>query len=179
MKSNLTHEIEDCQLFCTITLPKTCYRKGPVKQAEIMLRHLKQIFLNYFDFMDGALELTNKGNVHAHFLGKYKEGFFEKLEFKDEFAKHRAYMLAIMSALKKFSIVDVQIAKDKNKIIEYYNKDIDVTAKIIERNPKFTFRKSFVLMPSETLDQIAQQPKEVCTSCLDWEINIINDSFKK
>jgi len=129
--------------------------------------------------MYGSLEITNKGNVHAHFLGKYREDLFGDLKFNNAEAKHVASAKIISANLKTKSICDVQVAKDKQKVHDYIMKDIDVTTHIIGRSPTYQFPIKSNMKPSETLEQITTQQKEVCTSCLDWEINIINDSFKK
>jgi len=172
--------IDDCQLFVTITLPPRYYRKSVQKQADIMLNYLKFIQVNLFDYMEGALELTLKGNVHAHFLGKYKEGFFDGIPFKNDKAKHTAYITAIKTSLNKFSLNDVQIIKSKEWVSGYCGKDYLVSEKILERKPTFKFPTEQMLKKiNHTIEDIKQEPKEICTSCLDWEINIINDSFKK
>lgn len=185
--------IDQYELFVTVTLPKSCYRKSPEIQAQIMKRYLHQVHSNYFEEITGCYELTLKGNVHAHFFGIYRKGLFEGIEFQNKKAQNNANIKLIFSQLKRYSISDVQAIKNHDQLYTYLNKELNVTAQIIKQKPTFMISnkkiEEAVLKRNPTLNQmlemtetnvkpngVAQTTKETSTCCLDWDIKICNNN---
>ncbi len=130
--------LDGYDMFVTVTLPKTHYRKGARKQSEVMDMLLKKIGNSYAESFVGAMELTVKGNVHAHLIFKCRE-LFPDIKFKDNAARLRAHVTMLSSCLKHYSICDVQIIKNMSNVDKYVRKDVDITSKIIGRNAYIRF----------------------------------------
>lgn len=143
--------ISRCPLFVTITLPKSCHRKGPKKQKEIMERHLRLIFSNYAESAIGVYELTMKGNIHAHMFFQPRS-FFDEIEFSTERAKLEAIVKLLSSELKRYSISDIQIIKNQANVYKYLIKEIHVTKQILQSKACFEYQR-YIYRTEEELAQ--------------------------
>lgn len=117
-------EAKRCPYFCTITLPKCHYRKGAIKQCEVMDKLLKRIGENYFEFAFGCYEITLKGNIHAHIICKLREGV--------QLRSNMASAKMMSSFLKSYSNCDFQCIKNLENILTYIYKDIEDTHNILQ-----------------------------------------------
>lgn len=101
--------------FITITLPPRFYKKKVVDQILILKQALKSYSENFFDRLEGKVEVTSKCNAHFHGMGVFREQGTEsaavaKLKFLDH--------------AREFSRVDVQIIKNFQNVQEYIEKDV-------------------------------------------------------
>lgn len=122
------------EFFVTITLPKRFYRKKAENQVPIMLNALKEYSLNFWDTCEGKMELTRKSNIHFHGIITYR---------KDQQQENFVH-LSFLNECKKFSMVDCQIIKDKDKVLQYINKDIKQTmfvTKLSEKRLSYNYKR--------------------------------------
>lgn len=108
--------------FITITLPPRFYKKKAVDQTLIMKRALTSYSENFFDELEGIMELTAKCNIHFHGMVNFRESSAESAEV----AK-----LKFLDAAKEFSRVDVQKIKDREHVRDYIQKDLINTQKVL------------------------------------------------
>lgn len=117
----------DNLLFVTITLPVCCYRKSCPKQAGIMKRFINRQIKPYSIKIYGVLEVTQKGNVHAHLIvypqtTSVIKNIYDACKF-----------FSVM--LKTFSICDVQKLRKLDKCLAYLFKEVELTRSLIRENP--------------------------------------------
>lgn len=120
--------------FITITLPKCHYKKGALKQSEVMDNMFRRIAANLFEEAYVSYELTLKGNIHAHAVIKVRE-FFEGITFDNEQAQDNANIKILSQALKQYSNSDVQRIKNVENVYKYLYKEIDITQRILGKSP--------------------------------------------
>lgn len=113
--------------FITITLPKCYYKKPVLKQKEAMDRLIHR-FCGLFEVnrAQGCYELTKQSNIHAHMAGtiKMEDGFNENEQ-----------LILIRSILKHFpSIVNVQIIKNHDNVLNYILKDTKLTTQAFKQD---------------------------------------------
>lgn len=126
-------QLKGLDFFCTITLPKRFYRRRPTAQYKVMDNIMKHIANNYLEEAYGCYELTQKGNIHSHWICRPKDTYLNE---------NPRVTVALMSALlKQYSNCDFQLIKNKENTLQYIYKDKDETIKVLENvNPVRSIR---------------------------------------
>ncbi len=144
------------EFFLTMTLPKRYYRKKAANQIPIMRQALKLYAENFFDTCYGKMELTNKCNVHFHGIITYRK------DQDEESAMH----LKFLDACKSYSITDCQIVKDREKVMDYINKDVIQTMKVTQLNERgisYIYTRVTVL---DTYNSVISQNRAFVNKCV-------------
>lgn len=132
--------------FITITIPPRYYRRTAMNQFKATKPTIKNILNSFFRTAIVVAELTERGNIHYHILGNFKE----------HEGSQRVYKIGFIDSLKKFARTDCQIAKQPMVAMRYLTKDLNVTAPIIEDLPYILHKERATGTP-HTVMEILQE----------------------
>lgn len=109
--------------FVTITLRPKAYKYNANRQHLMMRELLREIGDCFWDQCEGAVELTDKGNIHFHGLCIFINAGSDD--------RDRTNRLAFINYMKKISRIDIQRPHDIEKVQEYIKKDLHITAAVM------------------------------------------------
>lgn len=117
----------------TVTLPPSFYKIKAMKQLPVLKQALSLYAINFFDFLEGYFELTQKGNVHFHGCGIFRH---QECESQD------IARMKFIDNIRVYSRTLVELPKTHmKKWMDYAMGDIKITAQVMECSPKLLHYK--------------------------------------